>query len=112
MREDDLQRQNERREIFLKTLKIMVVSPEQEVTVLDEPWRVRIEISSPRKSAIILEPSRQLMTDKNIDFQKTFEIGITEAYKILLSPPSEKILQGKFYNDYKKKCFELYRGPE
>lgn len=111
--EDDIQ--NERRALLYKYVaEIMVAVPKQKVTCLDNPWRIKIEISTMRESAIIIEPSRPLMTDKDNDFKNIIERGIKEAHTILFHPPQEeKILQGtlRLDNNYKK-TFVNFDGPE
>ncbi len=108
--EGDIQRQEERREILLTNVKQEF--PEAIVkTAPDDPWRIRIEISSPRKTAIVIEPSAPLMMDVNNGYEKIFESGISEAKSVLHNPPVGTIYQGRLYFHYNM-SFEQYNGPE
>ncbi len=110
---DDIQ--NERRELLYKYLtEIMPAVPGQKVTVLDDPWRVKIEISAALEAAIIIEPSQELLTDMDNDFKNIIELGIKEAHTILFHPPEKhRTLQGtlRLDNNYKKE-FVNFDNPE
>jgi hypothetical protein len=109
MASGDIRRLNERREILIRNINDEFPYTSVEI-YLDEPWRVKVEITSPQKAAIILKPSDPLMMDENNGFERLFKRGIRSAKRILTNPPiAELIYQGILHLDYNIH-FEKYDG--
>jgi hypothetical protein len=93
--------------IAIERLKIFLefatkTFPEAEVKEVNLPGiensdvgEIAIRLNKPNSRSIILKPSRQLMTDTNVNFLQIFLDGIQTAKKLLDNPPlKEQDFQG------------------
>ncbi|MBI4837862.1 MAG: hypothetical protein HY806_01700 [Nitrospirae bacterium] len=93
----------------LPDANVHVIAPEKDNTSPEKsqkPWRLRVEISTPKNIAIVLQPDTSLMIDANNEFERIFKEGISLAKEILNNPPLNEIYQGKIFLNNQLAWFE------
>ena len=111
IRRADMQRQNERRQIFLDLISKEFSSADIFIPP-DEPWRIRVEIDSPQTVAIVFQPNDPLLMDVGNSFERIFKDAIQRGRQILDNRPQKSVFQGKLHLNNKGVIFEPYKKQE